>query len=74
MYFITYVDRVNISTAAPAIKSEFGLSNTGGRARLALAPANGFLRFRWSIDHTRGIHRKEPGSFHEAVEAFGAMD
>ena len=28
MYFITYVDRVNISTAAPAIKSEFGLSNT----------------------------------------------
>ena len=27
MYFITYVDRVNISTAAPAIKSEFGLSN-----------------------------------------------
>jgi hypothetical protein len=39
-----------------------------------LAPANGFLRFRWSIDLTRGIHRKEPGSFHEAVEAFGAMD
>ena len=28
MYFITYVDRVNISTAAPAIKDEFGLSNT----------------------------------------------
>jgi MFS family permease len=28
MYFITYVDRVNISTAAPAIKGEFGLSNT----------------------------------------------
>jgi hypothetical protein len=21
------------------------------------------LRFRWSIDLTRGIHRKEPGSF-----------
>ncbi|MGF6701752.1 sugar phosphate permease [Paraburkholderia sp. MM5496-R1] len=28
MYFITYVDRVNISTAAGQFKSEFGLSNT----------------------------------------------
>ncbi len=28
MYFITYVDRVNIGTAAPLIKNEFGLSNT----------------------------------------------
>lgn len=28
MYFITYVDRVNISTAASAIQSEFGFSNT----------------------------------------------
>ncbi len=28
MYFITYVDRVNIGTAAPLIKKEFGLSNT----------------------------------------------
>src|SRR5947199_7280130 len=28
MYFITYVDRVNLSTAAPVIKKEFGLSNT----------------------------------------------
>src|SRR5258708_20567798 len=28
MYFITYVDRVNIATAATAIKAEFGLSNT----------------------------------------------
>jgi sugar phosphate permease len=28
MYFITYVDRVNISTAASSIKTEFGLSNT----------------------------------------------
>ena len=28
MYFITYVDRVNIATAATAIKSEFGLNNT----------------------------------------------
>src|SRR5258708_22627168 len=28
MYFITYVDRVNLSTAAPAIQKEFGLSNT----------------------------------------------
>ena len=27
MYFITYVDRVNISTAASAIKTEFGFSN-----------------------------------------------
>jgi MFS family permease len=28
MYFITYVDRVNISTAAPFIKDDLGLSNT----------------------------------------------
>ncbi|HYA06297.1 MAG TPA: MFS transporter [Xanthobacteraceae bacterium] len=28
MYFITYVDRVNIATAATAIKSEFAISNT----------------------------------------------
>lgn len=28
LYFITYVDRVNISTAAPYIKEELGLSNT----------------------------------------------
>lgn len=28
MYFITYVDRVNIATAATAIKGEFGISNT----------------------------------------------
>src|SRR3954471_20488341 len=28
MYFITYVDRVNISTAASEIQSEFGFSNT----------------------------------------------
>jgi sugar phosphate permease len=28
MYFITYVDRVNIATAGPLIKTEFGLSNT----------------------------------------------
>ncbi|RXZ36772.1 MFS transporter [Oxalobacteraceae bacterium CAVE-383] len=28
MYFIEYVDRVNISVAAPLIKSEFALSNT----------------------------------------------
>jgi MFS family permease len=28
MYFITYVDRVNVSTAAGQFKSEFGLSNT----------------------------------------------
>ncbi len=28
MYFITYVDRVNISTAAAAFKGELGLSNT----------------------------------------------
>ena len=28
MYFITYVDRVNVSTAAPVIKTEFGFSNT----------------------------------------------
>lgn len=27
MYFIEYVDRVNLSVAAPLIKSEFGLSN-----------------------------------------------
>jgi sugar phosphate permease len=28
MYLILYVDRVNISTAAPLIKQELGLSNT----------------------------------------------
>jgi len=28
MYFITYVDRVNVGTAAPIIKAELGLSNT----------------------------------------------
>jgi len=28
MYFITYLDRVNIATAATAIKADFGLSNT----------------------------------------------
>jgi MFS family permease len=28
MYFITYVDRVNIATAATAIKDDFGLNNT----------------------------------------------
>ncbi len=28
MYFIEYVDRVNLSVAAPLIKKEFGLSNT----------------------------------------------
>jgi MFS family permease len=33
MYFITYVDRVNIATAATAIKTEFSLNNTElGRA------------------------------------------
>ncbi|BBX39447.1 MFS transporter [Mycobacterium simiae] len=28
LYFVTYVDRVNIATAAPFIKSELGLTNT----------------------------------------------
>src|SRR5271165_3759605 len=28
MYFITYVDRVNVGTAGPLIKQEFNLSNT----------------------------------------------
>lgn len=28
MYFIEYIDRVNLSVAAPLIKKEFGLSNT----------------------------------------------
>jgi len=28
MYFLTYIDRVNLSTASSAIKKEFGLSNT----------------------------------------------
>src|ERR1700746_497301 len=28
MYMIFYIDRVNISTAAPLIKSDLGLSNT----------------------------------------------
>ena len=28
MYFVTYMDRVNVSTAAAAFKAELGLSNT----------------------------------------------
>src|SRR5260370_7671520 len=28
MYFLTYIDRVNVGTAASSIKKEFGLSNT----------------------------------------------
>ena len=28
MYFLTYIDRVNVSTAASSIKKEFGFSNT----------------------------------------------
>jgi len=32
MYFIIDVDRVNIATAAAAIKGEFGLSNSPPRA------------------------------------------
>ena len=28
MYLITYIDRVNLSTAAPLIRKEFGLSQT----------------------------------------------
>src|SRR3981081_2054943 len=28
MYFLTYIDRVNVGTAAPLIQKEFGLSNT----------------------------------------------
>src|ERR1700740_2938155 len=28
MYFVTYVDRVNIATAGPLIKQDFNLSNT----------------------------------------------
>ena len=28
MYFITYVDRVNIATAATAVRNEFAISNT----------------------------------------------
>jgi len=28
MYFLTYIDRVNVATAASAIKKDFGLSNT----------------------------------------------
>ena len=35
MYFITYMDRVNISTAAPFIKSDLHLNNT--QLGLALA-------------------------------------
>jgi hypothetical protein len=39
-----------------------------------LARANGFLRFRRSIDLSTAYTEKEPGSFREAVEALGAMD
>ena len=49
MYFITYVDRVNIGTAASAIQKELGLSNTQLGPRL--------LRLRLSLsvvpDHRR---------------------
>ena len=34
MYFITYVDRVNVSTAAEAFGLEFGLSKTQARVRV----------------------------------------
>src|SRR6201999_1950727 len=49
LYFITYVDRVNISTAAPYIKEELGLSNTQlGLALSAFAlPYASFQIFGW---------------------------
>jgi len=51
-------------SAAPArARPSSGFVGSWRTAGKLLAPANGFLRFRWSIDLTRGIHRKEPGSF-----------
>jgi hypothetical protein len=51
-------------SAAPArARPSLGFVGSWRTAGKLLAPANGFLRFRWSIDLTRGIHRKEPGSF-----------
>jgi len=38
MYLILYVDRVNISTAAPLIKADLGLSNTNLAWRFQLSP------------------------------------
>ena len=53
-------------SAAPArARPSSGFVGSWRTAGKLPAPANGFLRFRWSIDLTRGIHRKEPGSFHE---------
>jgi sugar phosphate permease len=55
MYFLTYIDRVNLSVAAPLIKKELHLSNTGlglalsvfGTCYLLMQVVNGFLGDRF---------------------------
>ena len=45
MYFLTYIDRVNISTAGPAIRADLGLSNTSfGLALSAFALPYAFFQ------------------------------
>jgi sugar phosphate permease len=44
MYLILYVDRVNISTAAPLIKADLGLTNT--QLGLALVPSGVWLELK----------------------------
>ena len=49
MYLILYVDRVNISTAAPLIKADLGLSNTQLGLAFSvpfLAPADEVIAWR----------------------------
>ena len=41
MYLVTYIDRVNIGTAAPALQKDLGLTNTATRPRI--------LRLRLSL-------------------------
>ena len=63
MYFITYVDRVNIATAATAIKTEFKLSNTElglafsafGYAYLLLQIWGGWIADRFGARKTLAI-------------------
>jgi MFS family permease len=60
MYFITYVDRVNIATAATAIKNEFAISNTQlglalgafGYAYALFQIAGGFIGDRFGARRT----------------------
>jgi sugar phosphate permease len=60
MYLITYIDRVNLATAAEPIRKEFGLSNTQlgvafsafGYAYLALQISGGFIADKFGARKT----------------------